>query len=164
MSNVRLTRAGQRFCPCNVRRRSKRTVSSSSIPDETSPSITAQNASSLNSSSNGVGKALLPKATKVDQLQEEFDALKAKEKGIPHRWLVVSAMVAAFVLCNMDKVCLLPAKLWAQLRSPCVAPEASMLRHNHKCEMYCMVPARSLRCSGRKSCDASGQSFRTCHT
>lgn len=26
------------------------------------------------------------------------------EEGIPHRWFVVAAMVAAFVLCNMDKV------------------------------------------------------------
>lgn len=56
------------------------------------------------SSGTAVGKAVLAQASAADQLQGEFDGLKAQEKGIPHRWLVVSAMVAAFVLCNMDKV------------------------------------------------------------
>ena len=34
------------------------------------------------------------------QMQE---AEKSKGPGLPHRWVVVVAMVAAFVLCNMDK-------------------------------------------------------------
>lgn len=35
---------------------------------------------------------------------KELQDLKDNETGIPHRWYVVMAMVAAFALCNMDKV------------------------------------------------------------
>jgi hypothetical protein len=39
-----------------------------------------------------------------EALQKELQDLRADEKGVPHRWWVVWAMVASFVLCNMDKV------------------------------------------------------------
>jgi hypothetical protein len=39
-----------------------------------------------------------------EALHKELKQLKDKEKGVPHRWWVVWAMVASFVLCNMDKV------------------------------------------------------------
>jgi hypothetical protein len=41
-----------------------------------------------------------------EALHKELQDLKAGEKGLAHRWVVVIAMVAAFVLCNMDKVCM----------------------------------------------------------
>lgn len=41
---------------------------------------------------------------KASALRAELEHLKANEKGLPHRWIVVIAMIAAFVLCNMDKV------------------------------------------------------------
>jgi hypothetical protein len=39
-----------------------------------------------------------------ERLHKELQNLKDSEKGLAHRWVVVIAMVAAFVLCNMDKV------------------------------------------------------------
>eukprot|EP00892_Ulva_mutabilis_P012793 jgi/Ulvmu1/9887/UM057_0043.1 len=41
---------------------------------------------------------------KETALRAELQHLKENEKGLPHRWVVVIAMIAAFVLCNMDKV------------------------------------------------------------
>jgi hypothetical protein len=79
---------------------------STSPSDEVASNVKTESYTTLDGakSANGVGKAVLPRAQQIQLLEKELEDVKAQEKGLPHRWLVVIAMVAAFVLCNMDKV------------------------------------------------------------
>jgi hypothetical protein len=70
-----------------------------------------ENGSASKPTANGTVEGLaIASAASLAQGLDAHTVLKELEEdkaGLPHRWVVVAAMVAAFVLCNMDKVLLL---------------------------------------------------------
>lgn len=79
------------------------------VPEASEPSSWPLKAAAVNGSGplDEDGASLEEKAT---ALRAELGQLKDNEKGLPHRWVVVIAMIAAFVLCNMDKVRRMPRR------------------------------------------------------
>jgi hypothetical protein len=80
----------------------------------------------------------------VETLKAELDALRMQETGLPHRWVVVIAMIAAFVLCNMDKVrnrvSLKPALLVCRMRpAPTLISSRSSSWNVQPVELYAAV-------------------------
>ena len=163
MSHARFAHTGQLSCLNGHRRRSRRTIRSASPPNDSTSSTSAQNVSSL-SSSDAVGKALVPQASTTDQLQHEFDELKAQEKGIPHRWFVVGAMVAAFVLCNMDKVCFCSPHRCLKTTTQCWTPKAGMRGQEHKLLVYTSLVHTDGSPLVFVTCSTHSRSTQTYHT